>query len=393
MTKTARFAQSLVSAGVRAGVSVPVTYGATSALVGTPRTKKQKRQMVNRIMIGAGAAAGVPAAIDLLELASKRVMKISDVEISDIFIAYRTKTAEGGRFPWLRFGAGVGAATAIGKAWGERSAHKRSGPEGAVTRTIDTGRGVSTGGALALGGVGVVGTYLASRRLPGLGKRIQSTVSGLSKGALSKRSLKDLVRTMQRHNRDRDRISRALGTMMSSKGVKVGEAPVRHDSWSAVIKEAVVRGGEEPNVPKKVVEVADAIRRDDPGASDEKAYRIAWATRHGTRRDMKPGTRKEIQAKIPKDEKERMKAAEMVQVLTNRHGMVGLRAGLFKESAGLGEAMQVIRKAYQKLAAAIIDPLTAATMRGKLAEASDMVMRGESERALRAAEGVLMGIR
>lgn len=30
--------------------------------------------------------------------------------------------------------------------------------------------------------------------------------------------------------------------------------------------------------PKKVTEIADAIRRDNPGTSDEAAYRQAWET-------------------------------------------------------------------------------------------------------------------
>jgi len=34
----------------------------------------------------------------------------------------------------------------------------------------------------------------------------------------------------------------------------------------------------EPNKPEKVTEIADAIRRDNPDTSDEKAYRMAWET-------------------------------------------------------------------------------------------------------------------
>lgn len=36
--------------------------------------------------------------------------------------------------------------------------------------------------------------------------------------------------------------------------------------------------GKEPDIPDKVVEIADAIRRDNPDFSDEKAYRMAWET-------------------------------------------------------------------------------------------------------------------
>lgn len=35
---------------------------------------------------------------------------------------------------------------------------------------------------------------------------------------------------------------------------------------------------EEPDKPKKVIEIADAIRRDSPDVSDEQAYRMAWET-------------------------------------------------------------------------------------------------------------------
>jgi hypothetical protein len=70
--------------------------------------------------------------------------------------------------------------------------------------------------------------------------------------------------------------------------------------------------GKEPKIPQKVKDIADAIRRDDPSASDAKAYRIAWATRHGTRSDMKPKTQKKIQKKIPKAEKKRMEKSSSI---------------------------------------------------------------------------------
>lgn len=34
----------------------------------------------------------------------------------------------------------------------------------------------------------------------------------------------------------------------------------------------------EPDKPKKVTEIADAVRRDSPDMDDEQAYRIAWET-------------------------------------------------------------------------------------------------------------------
>jgi hypothetical protein len=35
-------------------------------------------------------------------------------------------------------------------------------------------------------------------------------------------------------------------------------------------------------VPRKVWQIANAIRRENPGTSDKKAYKIAWATYHHT---------------------------------------------------------------------------------------------------------------
>lgn len=36
--------------------------------------------------------------------------------------------------------------------------------------------------------------------------------------------------------------------------------------------------GKEPDIPEKVIEIADAIRRDNSDISDEVAYRMAWET-------------------------------------------------------------------------------------------------------------------
>jgi hypothetical protein len=44
------------------------------------------------------------------------------------------------------------------------------------------------------------------------------------------------------------------------------------------VQAAKTSDSKEPDVPKKVVEIADAIRRDNPDTSDEKAYRMAWET-------------------------------------------------------------------------------------------------------------------
>jgi hypothetical protein len=41
--------------------------------------------------------------------------------------------------------------------------------------------------------------------------------------------------------------------------------------------------GSKKDIPEKVVEIANAIRRDDPKMSDEAAYRIAWDTHKGKR--------------------------------------------------------------------------------------------------------------
>jgi hypothetical protein len=41
--------------------------------------------------------------------------------------------------------------------------------------------------------------------------------------------------------------------------------------------------GKEKDIPEKVVEIANAIRRDNPSISDESAYRMAWDTYKGER--------------------------------------------------------------------------------------------------------------
>lgn len=47
---------------------------------------------------------------------------------------------------------------------------------------------------------------------------------------------------------------------------------------ASLIEAKKTKEGKEPDVPKKVVEIADAIRRDNPETSDEVAYRMAWET-------------------------------------------------------------------------------------------------------------------
>lgn len=49
-----------------------------------------------------------------------------------------------------------------------------------------------------------------------------------------------------------------------------------HDEASTV--DGIVCFAKEPDKPEKVTEIADAIRRDNPDFSDEKAYRMAWET-------------------------------------------------------------------------------------------------------------------
>lgn len=44
------------------------------------------------------------------------------------------------------------------------------------------------------------------------------------------------------------------------------------------IKYALNVVAKEPDKPKKITEIADAIRRDSPDVSDEQAYRMAWET-------------------------------------------------------------------------------------------------------------------
>jgi hypothetical protein len=47
---------------------------------------------------------------------------------------------------------------------------------------------------------------------------------------------------------------------------------------ASLVEAKKTKEGKEPDVPKKVVEIADAIRRDNPDTSDEVSYRMAWET-------------------------------------------------------------------------------------------------------------------
>lgn len=47
---------------------------------------------------------------------------------------------------------------------------------------------------------------------------------------------------------------------------------------ASLVEAKKTKEGKEPDVPKKVVEIADAIRRDNPDTSDAKSYAMAWET-------------------------------------------------------------------------------------------------------------------
>lgn len=184
----------------------------------------------------------------------------------------------------VRAGVYGGAAYGIGRvAMPKVRSPKRKRME--RKRVRDRALAVSAGSFVLPGTV--MGLQSAARRVVKIGE---------DKHAKAPKYLLQLLNKAMKRHQETEAVMQTAKKILAGKKVSVrmpkrapATLPARFKVASEVIESLMKEGelikeaprtstGEEPDIPSKVRDIADAIRRDDPKASDAKAYRIAWSS-------------------------------------------------------------------------------------------------------------------
>lgn len=354
ITKESRVARGLIRAGIRAGATGGLFLGGYS-LTGSRKSRRKKRETrVQAGQIGAGAAV-LPPAIRGIERLAFKIVKVGDMTSDQLralkpsFFAKLAKDLPESFKKNMKDGdkekgkdSEKGEDGKKDKEKGKEDDKKKGEKKKEDEKKEDEDKDDRGGGD----------------------SKGKSRPPWEKKEGASRRSIEELIRTVRRHGRDSkllERIGKALkhpATKPIAVGAAVGGVTGAVVAQQSKKHAVLTADGKEPDIPEKVREIADAIRRDDPKASDEKAYKIAWS-----------------------QYKETQKAAHM-----------GFRMGLMRDVVGVPAVIGLIRRAYQKMANMALDPLTRVSMSSKLQEAAAFVVRGETKKGHDLADDVVASL-